>query len=128
MPDVTARDVNQPLHSSGANFDNLDKVYCILKLPGDRLHRRVDLICAPVERYAAAVLSWSGSMMFERDARRYIEDRCVVSVWSNRRGLKFRAGLIDPNTLRELNYPTEREIFQAIQLPYVPCTLRNCDG
>lgn len=62
-----------PLHSSGANFDNLDKAFVILKIGGK--HRRVDLISAPRTRYAAAVLSWSGSMMFERDLRRYAEDR-----------------------------------------------------
>lgn len=76
MVDVTARDVTQPLHSSGANFDNLDKAFVILKLPKQgALHRRVDLISAPVERYAAAVLSWSGSMMFERDLRRFMENK-----------------------------------------------------
>jgi len=44
------------------------QAFVIFKLPGKgRKHRRVDLISAPRERYAAAVLSWSGSMMFERD-------------------------------------------------------------
>lgn len=73
---VSERDPNMPLHSHGANFDNLDKAFVIFKLPGKGAkHRRVDLICAPPERYAAAVLSWSGSMMFERDFRRFVEDR-----------------------------------------------------
>jgi DNA polymerase mu len=68
--DVTHRDVRSVIKSSANNFDNLDKAFVIFKLPGKgRLHRRVDLISAPKERYAAAVLSWSGSMMFERDLR-----------------------------------------------------------
>jgi DNA polymerase mu len=68
--DVTHRDVNSPIKASSNNFDNLDKAFVIFKLPGEgRLHRRVDLISAPKQRYAAAVLSWSGSMMFERDLR-----------------------------------------------------------
>lgn len=70
---LTQRARASPLHASGANFDNLDKAFVILKIKGR--HRRVDLIYAPRTRYAAAVLSWSGSMMFERDLRRYAEDR-----------------------------------------------------
>jgi DNA polymerase/3'-5' exonuclease PolX len=59
-----------PVHASANNFDNLDKAFVIFKLPGKgHLHRRVDLISSPKERYAAAVLSWSGSMMFERDLK-----------------------------------------------------------
>lgn len=71
---LTERQRGVPLTHPGANFDNLDKAFVIMRTPMGR-HRRVDLICAPRERYAAAVLSWSGSMMFERDLRRYAEDR-----------------------------------------------------
>jgi DNA polymerase mu len=64
------RDDNLSVHGSSNNFDNLDKAFVIFKLPGvGRLHRRVDFISAPKERYAAAILSWSGSMMFERDLK-----------------------------------------------------------
>ena len=70
LADVTHREIDAPITASPNNFDNLDKAFVILKLPGPgRLHRRVDLISAPKNRYAAAVLSWSGSMMFERDLR-----------------------------------------------------------
>lgn len=59
-----------PISAAANNFDNLDKAFVIFRLPGQgRVHRRVDLISAPKERYAAAVLSWSGSMMFERDLK-----------------------------------------------------------
>lgn len=68
--DVTHRERSAPIKASPNNFDNLDKAFVVFKLPGPgRKHRRVDLISAPKERYAAAVLSWSGSMMFERDLR-----------------------------------------------------------
>lgn len=70
LTDVTQRDPNVPIHATPQNFDNLDKAFVIFKLPGPgRKHRRVDLISSPRERYAAAVLSWSGSMMFERDLK-----------------------------------------------------------
>ncbi|KAK1924368.1 hypothetical protein DB88DRAFT_490154 [Papiliotrema laurentii] len=116
---VTHREKTAPIKASPNNFDNLDKAFVILRLPGtDRKHRRVDLISAPKERYAAAVLSWSGSMMFERDLRRYAEDR----------GYKFRAGLRVANTGEEINFETERQIFQHLGLKYVPPELRNADG
>ncbi|KAL7421959.1 hypothetical protein Q5752_003731 [Cryptotrichosporon argae] len=116
---TTTRDVNAPIHASANNFDNLDKAFVILRLSGPgRTHRRVDLIMAPRERYAAAILSWSGSMMFERDLRRYAEDR----------GYRFRAGLVVRQTGEEVNFETEREIFQHLGLRYVPPELRNADG
>lgn len=75
LADMTTRDPHTPLHSNPANFDNLDKAFVVLRLPRPgAMHRRVDLICAPRERYAAATLSWSGSMMFERDLRRIADD------------------------------------------------------
>nr|XP_019003143.1 DNA polymerase mu subunit [Kwoniella mangroviensis CBS 8507]OCF66604.1 DNA polymerase mu subunit [Kwoniella mangroviensis CBS 8507] len=110
---VTHRDLNTPIHASSTNFDNLDKAFVIFKLPGPgRLHRRVDLISAPFDRYASAILSWSGSMMFERDLKR---------------GYKFRAGLLHVTTGQEVNLETERDIFNFLGLRYVAPELRNAD-
>ena len=68
--EIMRREDNMAVHGSSNNFDNLDKAFVIFKLPGPgHFHRRVDFISAPKERYAAAVLSWSGSMMFERDLK-----------------------------------------------------------
>ena len=68
--EIMRREDNMAVHGSSNNFDNLDKAFVIFKLPGPgHSHRRVDFISAPKERYAAAVLSWSGSMMFERDLK-----------------------------------------------------------
>jgi DNA polymerase mu len=68
--EIMRRDDNLSVHGSSNNFDNLDKAFVIFKIPGPgRLHRRVDFISAPKERYSAAILSWSGSMMFERDLK-----------------------------------------------------------
>jgi len=70
ISEIMRRDDNLSVHGSSNNFDNLDKAFVIFKLPGPgRLHRRVDFISAPKERYSAAILSWSGSMMFERDLK-----------------------------------------------------------
>lgn len=72
LTELTASSHQVPHHN---NFDGLDKAFVLFRLPpkagmkGRRLHRRVDLICAPRKRYALAVVGWSGSMMFERDLR-----------------------------------------------------------
>lgn len=44
------------------------------------------------------------------------------------RGYKFAGGLIDLRTSEEINLPTERDIFAALNLRYVPPPLRNADG
>ena len=41
------------------------------------------------------------------------------------RGYKFRAGIIEMNTGREILLDTERDIFEFLGLKYVPPTLRN---
>lgn len=115
---MTHRAAESPIKASPNNFDNLDKAFVIFKLGPGRKHRRVDLISAPKERYAAAVLSWSGSMMFERDLRRHAETR----------GVKFRAGLLEIHTGKEYHFETEREIFDHLGLSYVQPELRNADG
>jgi len=50
--------------------------------------------------------------------RRYAEDR----------GYKFKAGLIEINTGKEILFETEKEIFTFLGLRYVPPHLRNADG
>ena len=50
--------------------------------------------------------------------RRYAEDR----------GYKFKAGLIEINTGKEILFETEKEIFTFLGLRYVPPPLRNADG
>ena len=45
-----------------------------------------------------------------------------------RRGVKFKAGIVIPNTGEEILLQTEREIFEYLGLRYVPPELRNADG
>lgn len=67
-------------------------------------------------------------MMFERDLRRYVEDRRVSVGSADIRGYKFRAGLIEVTTNKEINFATERETFAYLGLAWVPPELRNADG
>ncbi|KAJ9125675.1 hypothetical protein QFC22_000637 [Naganishia vaughanmartiniae] len=113
------------------NFDGLDKAFVLFRLPPiplddgtgvahRRLTRRVDFIMSPKSKYALAVLGWSGSMIFERDLKRYAE---------NEKNLKFDSGrLSDRSTRQELFPKTEREIFDIMGLRYVRPQWRNADG
>ncbi|KAF8591991.1 Nucleotidyltransferase [Ramaria rubella] len=106
-------------------WDMLDKSFVIFRLPGvDRskerhIHRRVDLICAPMEAYWTAVVGWTGSTMFERDLR----------LWAKQKmGLKFDStGITRRRDMKPL-YPTsERAVFETLGLQWVDPTLRNAD-
>lgn len=120
---LTASSHHLPVHN---NFDGLDKAFVLFRLPPlpgsktPRLHRRVDLILAPKDKYPLAILGWSGSMMFERDLRRYAE---------HERGLKFDSGSLHyRDSGIEIQPTSEREIFRIMGIPYVPPQLRNADG
>ncbi|GHJ85213.1 hypothetical protein NliqN6_1615 [Naganishia liquefaciens] len=112
-----------------ANFDGLDKAFILFRLPPTvlpdgtihcRLTRRVDFIMAPKNKYALAVLGWSGSMMFERDLKRYAE---------NELNLKFDSGRFADRSTGEEYFPkTEREIFEILGLRYVQPQWRNADA
>jgi len=58
------------------------------------------------------------TLEYELTIRRYAEDR----------GYKFKAGLIEINTGKEILFETEKEIFTFLGLRYVPPPLRNADG
>lgn len=120
---LTAASHHLPVHN---NFDGLDKAFVLFRLPpksgskAPRLHRRVDFILAPKDKYPLAVLGWSGSMMFERDLRRYAE---------HERGLKFDSGSLSyRGSGIELHPTSERDIFKVLGLPFVPPECRNADG
>lgn len=44
------------------------------------------------------------------------------------RGYKFRAGVVEIATNREISFENERDIFHFFGLRYVPPELRNADG
>jgi hypothetical protein len=83
------------------------------------LHRRVDLVFCPLHVYGATVLGWTGSLTFERDLR----------LWARTKGFNFSFdGLTNlaENTL--VPTATERDVFELLQLPYMPPEWRNCDA
>ncbi len=83
------------------------------------LHRRIDLVFCPLHVYGATVLGWTGSLTFERDLR----------LWARTKGFNFSFdGLTNlaENTL--VPTATERDVFELLQLPYMPPEWRNCDA
>jgi hypothetical protein len=67
-------------------MDPLDKCFAVFLPPKrgclQQIHRRVDLIIAPYKYYFTAIVGWTGSTMFERDLRR----------WVDAKGMKFHSG------------------------------------
>lgn len=58
-------------------------------------HRRVDIILAPPSSAASAVLGWTGAATFERDLRRFVEEKHAWKfdsggVWDRRTGERVR--------------------------------------
>ncbi|XP_030628137.1 DNA nucleotidylexotransferase [Chanos chanos] len=78
---------------------------------------RVDLVAPPADRYAFAMLGWTGSTQFERDLRRYAR--------KERRMLLDNHALYDKTKHAFLEAQTEEEIFDLLGLEYIEPWQRN---
>ncbi|CAM4728130.1 unnamed protein product [Leuciscus chuanchicus] len=78
---------------------------------------RVDLVAPPLERYAYALLGWTGSTLFERDLRRFAR--------LERGKLLDNHVLYDKATKTLLPACTEEEIFAHLGLEYIEPWQRN---
>uniref|UniRef100_A0A672HGC2 DNA-directed DNA/RNA polymerase mu n=1 Tax=Salarias fasciatus TaxID=181472 RepID=A0A672HGC2_SALFA len=121
--------VKLPSHQFEA-MDHFAKCFLIVRLEGGRveggLHGaegdgrgwravRVDLVSPPMDRYAFALLGWTGSRQFERDLRRFARAE--------------RRMLLDNHTLYDktkfLAATTEKDIFAHLGLEYIEPWQRN---
>ncbi|GAA5907550.1 type-X family DNA polymerase [Sporobolomyces salmoneus] len=107
-----------------SSFDSLDKALVIFKHPANGttrprdFYRRVDLIVAAWENYGAALVGWSGGTQFERDLRIHAE----------RLGYKFDSGALRNRTTGEIvRTMTEKDVFRALELDWIPPEGRNTD-
>ncbi|XP_052007186.1 DNA nucleotidylexotransferase-like isoform X2 [Xyrauchen texanus] len=117
-------------------MDHFQKCFLILKLKRDqvtdirgsdevRKHGqcrdwravRVDLVAPPIERYAYALLGWTGSTLFERDLRRFAR--------LERGKLLDNHALYDKATNTFLPADTEEDIFAHLGLEYIEPLQRN---
>jgi len=86
-----------------------------------RKHRRLDLIFAPVETYWCAVIGWTGSVMYERDLRRWCKEQ-------GEEKFKFdSSGLTRRRDSTRIPVNSERHLFEIVGLPYIDPEYRNCD-
>lgn len=66
-------------HSHAHGVDVAQLVY---RASPTSVHRRVDIVFAPRAQYGAALLGWTGSVLYERDLRRWARTRgYVVGAW-----------------------------------------------
>ncbi|KAG1963037.1 DNA polymerase lambda [Pimephales promelas] len=116
-----------PTHRFEA-MDHFSKCFLIVKLKreqesGEREASRdwravrVDLVAPPLERYAYALLGWTGSTLFERDLRRFAR--------LERGKLLDNHALYDKATKAFLPACTEEEIFAHLGLEYIEPWQRN---
>ncbi|XP_063047824.1 DNA nucleotidylexotransferase-like [Engraulis encrasicolus] len=78
---------------------------------------RLDLVAPPADRFAFALLGWSGSTMFERDLRRFAR--------LERGMLLDNHALYDKSKDAFLVAKTERDIFDLLGLDYIEPWQRN---
>ncbi|GFR94543.1 DNA polymerase mu [Elysia marginata] len=86
--------------------------------PRDWLARRVDLIIAPYSQYYYALVGWTGSKHFNRDARLYAQKKLGLKLTSH--------GLYDLQKRESLSAQSEEEVFAHLNLQYVDPSDRNC--
>uniref|UniRef100_A0A672HG64 DNA-directed DNA/RNA polymerase mu n=1 Tax=Salarias fasciatus TaxID=181472 RepID=A0A672HG64_SALFA len=123
--------VKLPSHQFEA-MDHFAKCFLIVRLEGGRveggLHGaegdgrgwravRVDLVSPPMDRYAFALLGWTGSRQFERDLRRFAR--------AERRMLLDNHTLYDKTKKEFLAATTEKDIFAHLGLEYIEPWQRN---
>ncbi|KAK4049870.1 hypothetical protein OIO90_005259 [Microbotryomycetes sp. JL221] len=113
-----------PDHKVSSQLDSLDHAFIIFRHPanGTTRHRdywrRVDLIVCKWDTFGAAVVGWTGGTQFERDLRR----------WADRRGKwKFDSGGLRDIDGRLIPTMTEKDVFRALGLDYLPPHLRCSD-
>nr|XP_019946021.1 PREDICTED: DNA nucleotidylexotransferase isoform X1 [Paralichthys olivaceus] len=113
-------------------MDHFAKCFLILRLKANKVEGglnsaeeddrgwravRVDLVSPPMDRYAFALLGWTGSRQFERDLRRFAR--------IERRMLLDNHTLYDKTKNKLLAATTEKDIFAHLGLEYLEPWQRN---
>ncbi|XP_057197319.1 DNA nucleotidylexotransferase-like isoform X2 [Triplophysa rosa] len=113
-------------------MDHFHKCFLIVKLKRDEVCEqretdedrrrdwraiRVDLVAPPIERYAYALLGWTGSTLFDRDLRRFAR--------LERGKLLDNHVLYDKATKTFLSAETEEDIFSHLGLEFIEPSERN---
>ncbi|WFD37439.1 DNA-directed DNA polymerase [Malassezia japonica] len=103
----------------------VDVAQLVYRCTPTSVHRRVDIVFAPRAQYGAALLGWTGSVLYERDLRRAARAKGYVV---RRSSHQFAAtGLTRIDDPAPLDTPTEQSIFSMLDIPRIPPRLRNAD-
>lgn len=60
------------------NEHGVEVAQLVYRSTPDGIHRRVDVVFAPRAQYGAALLGWTGGVLYERDLRRHARSRGYV--------------------------------------------------
>lgn len=97
--------------------DRLPKVLSAFLQPSTNIHRQLDLVASPWSCLTLAIIGWTGSTIYERSLRHFLEKE---------RGFKFNSDhLTNIKTNQDLHITSEEEFFRITRLPYWPPELRN---
>ncbi|XP_008055439.1 DNA-directed DNA/RNA polymerase mu [Carlito syrichta] len=124
-------DAPSPPTRQSRTMDNFERSFCIFRLPqpsgaaaGGALSPcpawkavRVDLVVAPISQFPFALLGWTGSMLFQRELRRFSRKE---KGW-----LLNSHGLFDPEQKVFFHVASEEDIFRHLGLEYLPPEQRN---
>lgn len=114
--------VKQAMRKSGVLTDDLvdgsGKYFGVFRLPG-RKHGRIDLFAVPIEEYPYALLTYTGSAVFNRSMR--AKARALGYTLSHhglQRVNRNAAGKtrVEPSVMVQ----HEQDIFRLLDIPYVP--------
>lgn len=90
----------------------------VCKLPKHKINRRIDILVIPCDRFAFALLYFTGSQKFNIRMRQH----ALTKGYSlNEHGIKK----ISTDKEVKGDFSTERDIFKFIDFPYVPPTSRS---
>ncbi|CAN0474924.1 unnamed protein product [Ectocarpus sp. 12 AP-2014] len=88
------------------------------QLPGRKC--RIDIVQVASPQWPFALLGWSGTVMFEKDVRRYTEEQTEYKL--SQKGVTIRA--TDEPVSGIVSFQTEEDIFRFLGLEYIPPHLR----
>ncbi|SAM01458.1 hypothetical protein [Absidia glauca] len=109
--------INKSSRRSG--FDDLAKAFTCFMQPSKGIGRQVDFIVATFDEYPTALLGWTGSRQFERSIKDYAKKEKNIKIKSN----EMITRSIPEKRLIVRN---EKDIFEALGIPFVPPHCRNC--
>lgn len=100
----------------------IEKYLGIARLPRFRSNRRIDIMYVPRERFAFALLYFTGSQAFNISMR---NKALELGFSLSEHGLKYSKGARKGELYADRSFATEQDIFEFLKMPYVAPTDRK---